>query len=308
MRRAGAIPQFRTVQVSFILSLFNQLPLTQACYRSLQATLSVGLACEVILIDDGSTDGTREWLNSLAPSAVAPIRVLLNEHNLGYAASNNRAAREARGDILFLLNSDLELRPGWFEPMLAAFALLPAIGFVGNLQYRVADRRLDHRGVRLDFLNRPLHDQRRFPPGAARAYTPYRAVTAACCAIRRDTFLQAGGFDEAYHNGFEDIDLCLRLGARGFIHYTANRSAVFHHVGASPTRFAKESENRRLFLQRWSPAHPSSRLVGWSYVSRYWLRPWRYNGPKLLLALARIVTNRPCGSLVARWGIQGATM
>lgn len=304
MRRSDATPQSRLVQVSFILSLFNQLSLTQACFTSLRATTPAYLAHEIILIDDGSSDGTRTWLSTLGSTA----RIFLNDHNLGFAASNNRAARDARGDLLFFLNSDLELLPGWLEPMLATFASRAAVGLVGNLQRRFDDRRLDHRGVLLDLLSRPRHDRRSITLGSLLPYSSYRAVTAACCAIRRETFLHVGGFDENYRNGYEDVDLCLRLEAQDFRHYVANRSVVLHHVSASPDRFARESDNLRFFLRRWGPPNPSSRLLGLSYLSRYWLRPWCYNGPKLLLAFARLVTNRPCDSLAERWHIQGMTM
>jgi GT2 family glycosyltransferase len=313
VRLAFAASQSGLVQVSFILSLFNQLPLTQACVASLRATVPAGLAHEIVLIDDGSTDGTRDWLQSLGSSngpraLAAPVRIILNEHNVGFAASNNRAAREAHGDILFFLNSDLELLPGWFEPMLAAFTLLPAVGLVGNLQRRHTDRRLDHRGVLLDFLTRPRHDRRAFTLKSFRPYSIYRAVTAACCAIRRETFFEFGGFDESYRNGYEDIDLCLCLEAAGRTNYVANRSVVLHHVSASPDRFARESDNLKLFLGRWGPPNPSCRLLALSYLARYWFQPWRYNGPKLLLAFARLLTNRPCESLIARWHIKGALM
>ena len=81
----------------FPAALLNNLALTRACVESLQATLPCGLAHEVILVDDGSTDGTRAWLKSLSSSnglaTLAPsVRVVLNEHNLGYAVANNRAA------------------------------------------------------------------------------------------------------------------------------------------------------------------------------------------------------------------------
>ena len=101
--------------VSVVVPLFNCLELTQAMLASLEATLPRALAVEIILIDDGSTDGTRTWLSTLDP---ARYRVLLNERNLGYAAANNRAVAVARGKFLALLNSDLELTPGWLEPML----------------------------------------------------------------------------------------------------------------------------------------------------------------------------------------------
>src|SRR5438105_8246007 len=91
-------------RVSFIVPLYNCLPLAQAMLASLQATLPAGLSHEIILIDDGSTDGTREWLQSLSPSnglamlTGPPFRVLLNEHNLGFARTNNRGAAVANGE------------------------------------------------------------------------------------------------------------------------------------------------------------------------------------------------------------------
>ena len=108
------------MQVSIIIPLYNCLPLTQAMLASLQATLPGRLKHEIVFIDDGSTDGTREWLRTLRGPE---FNVLLNERNLGYAASNNRAANVARGEFLALLNNDLILQPGWLEPMLAALGM-----------------------------------------------------------------------------------------------------------------------------------------------------------------------------------------
>jgi len=296
------------MEVSFITSLYNCLLLTQEMVASLHATLPAGLAHEIILIDDGSTDGTREWLATLR----APVRVLLNERNLGFAGSNNRAARSSTGRTLFFLNNDLVLLPGWFEPMRAALARCSRPGFVGNLQLIHGASELDHRGVRFDPLGRPYHDRRWLTFTCLQSYSRYPAVTAACCAIARDTFFAAGGFDEAYRNGYEDIDLCLRLRQRGHHHFVANRSVVRHHISASADRFIRETENLKLFLRRWGPPATgpkavSNRLRGWCYLVRYWNQPWRYNGPKLLLALARLASNRPCDSLIARWNITGAT-
>ncbi|MGH7946367.1 MAG: glycosyltransferase family 2 protein, partial [Opitutaceae bacterium] len=117
------------MQVSFIIPLYNCLTLTRAMLASLQATLPAGTSHEIILVDDGSTDGTREWLAMLKGS---PFKVLLNERNLGYAASNNRGTGIARGEFLALLNNDLILQPGWLEPMLAAHASLKGrAGLIG---------------------------------------------------------------------------------------------------------------------------------------------------------------------------------
>jgi GT2 family glycosyltransferase len=258
---------------------------------SLQATLPPGLPHEIILVDDGSTDGTREWLATLADPS---LHVVLNEKNLGYAGANNRGAALARGEFLALLNNDLVLLPGWLPPMLDGFAHLPRAGIIGNCQFISGTQVLDHRGVRFDLLRRPLHVSSR--PWVTRAYTRYRAVTAACCLLRAEVFNGHGGFDPAFRNGYEDIDLCLRLERAGFRHYVANRSRVLHHVSASPTRHAKEDENFRLFMSRWG-GEPTFRRRGLVYLQRYWKRPWRYNGPRLCLALAWAGTNRSCDIL-----------
>ncbi|HTQ29910.1 MAG TPA: glycosyltransferase family 2 protein [Opitutaceae bacterium] len=281
------------MQVSFIIPLFNCLPLTQAMLASLRATLPPGLDHEIIFVDDCSTDGTREWLAALRDPAV---RVVLNEKNLGFAANNNHGAALARGEFLALLNNDLVLLPGWFEPMLEVIRQKPAVGFVGNVQINARTRQIDHRGVRFDLLGRPIHVQRRWALGSC---SRYRAVTAACCLLRAPVFRDNGGFDTAFRNGYEDVDFCLRLDRAGFRHYVANRSRVLHHVSASPTRHAREDQNLRLFLSRWG-REPTFRQRGLAYLQRYWDRPWRFNGPRLCLALAWAVTGRPCDGFARR--------
>src|SRR4051794_16791269 len=122
------------MQLSVIIPLYNCLTLTQAMLSSLQATLPRDLLHEIIFVDDGSTDGTREWLATLGPG----FRVVLNERNLGYAGANNRGVAVATGDTLALLNNDLVLRPRWLEPMLALQRRWGArAGVIGNVQRAV---------------------------------------------------------------------------------------------------------------------------------------------------------------------------
>jgi GT2 family glycosyltransferase len=238
------------VQVSFIIPLFNQLSLTQACLASLRATLPANLTYEIILVDDGSTDATRDFLRELAP----PHIVLLNERNLGYAASNNRAARVAQGEFLVLLNNDLVLESGWLEPMLAAFARVPRAGVVGNLQLSVETGEVDHAGVIFRDGGYPVHHRERVAAARSRgAFAEFPAVTAACCCVRRDWFLRTGAFDEGYRNGFEDTDLCLRAREDGLVNLVATESVVRHHISQSPTRSAYEFRNAERFLARWEP-------------------------------------------------------
>jgi GT2 family glycosyltransferase len=239
------------VDVSFIVPLFNCLPLTQAMIDSLEWTLPAALHYEVILVDDGSTDGTRAWLGTLAGPK---FRVVLNERNLGYAAANNRAVAVARGERLVLLNNDLVLLPRWFQPMIAAHRTLGRrAGVIGNVQLNAATGAVDHTGIVLNLKAKPEHD--RTPvTRMARLLRPVRrvpAVTAACAMISADLWQTLGGFDEGYVNGGEDVDLCFRARAAGRVNAVAVRSVVRHHVSSSTGRKLRDEANSERLARRW---------------------------------------------------------
>lgn len=234
------------MQVSFIIPLYNCLPLTQAMLASLRETLPPGLDHEIIFVDDVSTDGTRAWLQGLT----APCRVLLNEKNLGFAGTCNRGAAEAKGEFLFFLNNDLVLLPGWFEPM-RALAARPRAALVGNVQRNAATGAVDHTGIFFNPKGKPAHDTS--CPLAARLSGVRRvtALTGACFTIRRQLWQSLGGFDAGYVNGGEDVDLCLRAREAGLTNYVSLRSVVRHHISASPGRKTRDEHNSRRLLARW---------------------------------------------------------
>jgi len=239
------------VLVSFVIPLFNCLPLTQAMLASLQSSLPPGLAHEIILVDDGSTDGTRDWLATLPEPR---FRVLLNPRNAGYAAANNRGVALAQGEFLALLNNDLILQPGWFEPLLAAARKLgDHAGLIGNVQLDARTGAIDHAGLELTPTGKPVH-VRHTPPRLLRRLQPVRAVpavTGACVLLRHALWRQLGGFDEGYVNGGEDIDLCFRARAAGRVNAVALRSVVRHHVSSSPGRKTRDEENSYRLTRRW---------------------------------------------------------
>jgi GT2 family glycosyltransferase len=251
------------MKVSFIIPLYNCLPLTQAMLASLQATLPPGLAHEIILVDDGSTDGTRAWLAGLP----APCRVILNGQNLGFAGACNRGAAAARGEFLFLLNNDLVLLPHWLEPMLAAFDRFPAAGLVGNVQLNAVTGAVDHAGIFFNHKCKPQHVTAVPATSALSGRSAYRkveALTGACCAIRLATWEKLGGFDAGFVNGSEDIDLCLRARAAGLSHHIALRSVVRHHISQSAGRKLRDEQNTSRLIERWADVIALLAAPAWS--------------------------------------------
>jgi GT2 family glycosyltransferase len=251
------------LDVSFVVPLYNCLGLTQAMVASLRASLPAGLSYEIILVDDGSSDGTREWLRSLTPAVAgvgdpgrnsAPYRVLLNPTNLGYAAANNRGAAAAGGDVLVLLNNDLVLDRGWLEPMLSAHRQLGGrAGLIGNVQRTADGGKIDHSSIFITHKGKPAHSHRR-PSLAEKLFHPVRPIslmTGACVLLSRELWRELGGFDQAYFNGCEDIDLCLRAEAAGRTNAIALRSCVKHHISAAPGRKDRDEANTYRFTLRW---------------------------------------------------------
>lgn len=238
------------MQVSFVIPLLNNLALTRACLESLRATLPAGLTHEIILVDDGSTDGTRDWLVALP----APFRVVLNERNLGYAVANNRAAALATGQYLALINNDLVLLPHWLDRMLAAHRSLgQRAGLVGNVQLDARTGAIDHTGIIINRVGKPEHD-RTMPPRWEHLFSPVRrvpAVTGACMMLERALWQQLGGFDEAYINGGEDIDLCFRARAAGRVNAVALSSIVRHHISSSVGRKLHDEQNSYRLARHW---------------------------------------------------------
>lgn len=246
--------------VSFIVPLFNHVEHSKAMLASLQASLPPGLMHEIILVDDASTDGTCDWLQTLCS---ASMRVVLNPMNVGFARANHAGVALATGDVLALVNNDLIFSPGWLEPMLALLQNRQlGAGVVGNVQTRVVDGAVDHAGVQVDALGHVTHVQAL--PHAATAYSHVFAVTGACLLVRRDVFEAAGGFDEGFVNGCEDIDLCFRVRASGNSIYVANTSCIQHHVSLSRgTESLQNVRNSRYLFSRWRKTIKQELMAVW---------------------------------------------
>lgn len=238
-------------RVSIVIPVYNRVEYTMRCVAALAANTPYELY-EVLIVDNASTDGTREFLRTLE----GDVRVITNPANLGFARACNQGAREAAGEYLLFLNNDTAPQPGWLEALLAVAERDPRIGVVGA-KLLFPDDTIQHAGVAIiedsPYPLSPVHLHYHAPAGAPQANLEREvdAVTGACLLIRRDVFRDVGGFDEGYLNGYEDVDLCLRVREGGHRILYTPASVVYHDESASPGRHDRERENLARLHKVW---------------------------------------------------------
>lgn len=241
-------------RVSIVIPLFNQAELTGKCLESLAEHTADG-TFEVILVDNGSTDATSQLLECLEGN----VKIVRNGKNLGFATACNQGAALAATDLVLFLNNDIEAKEGWLPPLLELMDADPSVGIAGSrLLFPTGE--IQHAGVAL--LERPSGA---FPLGAFHVHygadadcdeasrpTRFQAVTGACLLVRRKLFDEVGGFDTYFWNGCEDVDFCLKVGAKGWKVVYEPRSVLVHHESKSgPQRFSRTKTNEDLLASRW---------------------------------------------------------
>lgn len=221
--------------VTVIIPTRNQLELLKTCLQGLQQSNYPVLDC--IIVDNGSDDpATIAFLDKLD----APLyRVLRQPGPFNYSALNNAAVAEARGEFLCFLNNDVSMiGPDWLMYLICQ-ARGERVGAVGaRLLY--PDGTIQHAGVVLGVGGGAGHAHRGQDPTELgyflRASLPQfvSAVTGACMVVQREKFLAVGGFDQdCFPVAFNDVDLCLKLNARGWQTVYEPRAELIHHESKS---------------------------------------------------------------------------
>jgi GT2 family glycosyltransferase len=236
-----------TPRITFVLVSYGGRDLVVRCLDLLAEHTSVPY--KVIVADSASPDGTGEWLEKNLTGAT----VLRMPENLGFGAGGNLAVRHADTELLCFLNADIEVTDGWLEPLLAFLDERPEVGAVspvllnpdGSVQEAGSVIGGDGwcRAVDSDMIAGPLFTRE----------VDY--ASAACLVVRRQAFLQAGGFSPEYEIAyFEDVDLMLSLRAHGWQTWVEPASTVVHerHGSSSSARATELMRlNHATFTRRW---------------------------------------------------------
>jgi len=181
---------------------------------------------EIIVVDNGSNDGSADYLESNHPG----VKVIRNKLNMGFAYPCNQAARQASGEYLAFVNNDVVLDPGWLKELIAT--INPETGTIC-----VASKILNSDGTKIDFVGGGINYlgfgyQKHFNKNVKHYDEHEKKELLFACGgamlIDKDIFLDVGGFDEDYFAFFEDVDLGLRLWLMGY-RVTLAPSAIAYH-------------------------------------------------------------------------------
>ena len=245
----------RHMDVSIILPLFNQLVYTKICLESLIST--VDKEAKILLINNGSTDGTGEFLRTCKG-----IAVIENKDNLGCAGAWNQGVRATDSEWVLILNNDVILSTGWLESLLK-FAVEGNYDIVSPA-FREGEHNYDMDNYAREFVRRMGNVARR---GVAEGI---------CFMVRRRVFDTIGLFDENFRIGqYEDADFFRRASKAGF-HLGITGCSFIHHYGSVTQKALNnkngakpyEAENRAYFRRKWG-------LNRWRLLREQQMNKWR---------------------------------
>jgi GT2 family glycosyltransferase len=215
-------------EISIVVVTWNGRRYLDPCLRAAEGQRDV--RAEVVLVDNGSTDGTVEFVREAFPR----VRIVRLDENRGFAAGNNAGAREARGELLAFLNNDTVADPGWLSSLrggmdqAARFALVTS-----RIVYMHDPGVIDSAGdglFRAGAAFKWRHGER---TETAEASAEVFGVCGAACLMPKAVFDELGGFDADFFASHEDVDLSYRARLRGYRCRYVPGAVVRHHGSAT---------------------------------------------------------------------------
>lgn len=242
-------------EISIIIVNYNTLSLTLKCVDSILKS-NPKIPFEIIVVDNGSSDGSGEALKKIEGGKV---RIILHKQNLGFAKGNNSGIKKARGTYIFLLNSDTEVKRGAIEVLYEFAKHTPNVGLVAPMLLN-PDLSIQASVFRFPTLGRTIKQYwfgkkallDKYYPKASKP-TKVEAVVAAAVLITPAAIKKVGLLDERYFMYFEDLEYCKNVWKNGLEIYYHPLAQVIHHHGASGKNTADANN-------QWRRLIPSSKI------------------------------------------------
>lgn len=214
--------------VTIVIPNYNGIAFLDACLRSLAE--QTGVSAEIIIVDNGSTDGSLEFIREHYPEC----RLICLEKNYGFCRAVNEGIKRAESPYVILLNNDTEVRPDFSEKLLAAIKEDKKRFSCGAKMLQYQNRKLlDNAG---DFYCALGWGIARGKGRPAEQYAHGQKIFSSCAGAaiyRKELVEKLGGFDEAHFAYLEDMDLSYRAKIHGFYHWYAPEAEVFHMGSAT---------------------------------------------------------------------------
>lgn len=213
------------MRFSLIVLAYNKLDCTRQCLGAVVRHSAVDAAWELVVVDNGSSDGSRAWLEgelrTLAASRNLALTVLANDRNVGCSTARNQAIAAATGRYLVFLDNDVApCTRDWLPRLAAGLESHPRAALVGpKLIYPYPPHPIQCAGVGISRRGHVCFRGRGEPRADPRFNRdePVQCLISACVLAKADLVRDCGGFDEAYNPvQFEDFDLCYRLRSQGW--------------------------------------------------------------------------------------------
>jgi GT2 family glycosyltransferase len=247
--RLRPLPRESFSRVSIIIPTRDAPEVFERCLKSI-FTKTSHPNFEVVVMDNETTDA-----RSLQLMEEYPVRRLAFPGPFNFSRANNQGVAAATGEFLVFLNNDTEvITDDWLQHLLY-YAEQPDVGAAGAL-LAYDDMTVQHAGVALGIRGTADHTMRRFPievdgyAGSLACAREVSAVTGACLMIRKALFEEIGGFNEHFFTAYQDVDLCLRLRARGLRVIYNPQALLLHHESISRQSYY-DMIDRMLLLDQW---------------------------------------------------------
>jgi GT2 family glycosyltransferase/glycosyltransferase involved in cell wall biosynthesis len=251
---AAAIKTSTTIKTSIVIPVFNKVEFTFQCLRSLIREIDFD-DTEVIVVNNASTDGTRELLSHFKDT----VRVIDNDTNRGFVDACNQGAAAARCRFLVFLNNDTVVLRDWLKALVETVESDERVGAVGSM-FLYPDGRIQEAGAVVWSNGGAFHygwgrssEDRRFTFAREVDY-----CSGASLLVRKDLFDRLGGFDRRYAPAYyEDADICMGVRSLGFKVVYQPRSRLVHYEGATAGADTRSGfkhfqvVNREKFCEKW---------------------------------------------------------
>lgn len=218
---------------------------------------------EIVIIDNASIEAETLHFFKEIQAKSSRVRVIAYDHEFNYSAINNFGVRQSQGEVIGLINNDIEvINPDWLGELIS-HAIRPEIGCVGAKLY-YDDETIQHAGVILSIGGVAGHSHKGFSRddhgyfSRLMAIQNVSAVTGACLVVRRDIYDAVGGLDEVNLKvAFNDVDFCLKVSAAGYLNLWTPYSELYHYESKSrgledtPEKQARFSREVEFMISKW---------------------------------------------------------